>query len=69
MVVIGDNFFDGLQVVFGSLIVWSEVSTCMNDATFLFSSTFIGQACSKGWISGGGRAQISHKDFIKKLGV
>lgn len=25
VVVIGDNFFDGLQVVFGSLIVWSEV--------------------------------------------
>lgn len=27
VVVIGENFFDGLQVVFGSLIVWSEV-TC-----------------------------------------
>ena len=25
--VIGENFFDGLQVVFGSLIVWSEVWT------------------------------------------
>ena len=25
VVVIGENFFDGLQVVFGSLIVWSEV--------------------------------------------
>ena len=25
VLVIGDNFFDGLQVVFGSLIVWSEV--------------------------------------------
>lgn len=25
VVVIGDNFFDGLQVVFGALIVWSEV--------------------------------------------
>lgn len=25
--VIGENFFDGLQVVFGSLIVWSEVRT------------------------------------------
>ena len=27
VVVIGENFFDGLQVVFGSLIVWSEVRT------------------------------------------
>lgn len=25
--VIGENFFDGLQVVFGSVIVWSEVRT------------------------------------------
>ena len=29
--VIGENFFDGLQVVFGSLIVWSEV---MNQSCF-----------------------------------
>ena len=27
VVIIGENFFDGLQVVFGSLIVWSEVCT------------------------------------------
>ncbi|XP_073241683.1 transcription factor COE2-like isoform X2 [Porites lutea] len=27
VVVIGENFFDGLQVVFGSLIVWSEFIT------------------------------------------
>ena len=27
VVIIGENFFDGLQVVFGSLIVWSEVGT------------------------------------------
>ena len=27
MVIIGDNFFEGLQVVFGSLIVWSELIT------------------------------------------
>ena len=25
VVIIGDNFFEGLQVVFGSLIVWSEL--------------------------------------------
>ncbi|VDO97456.1 unnamed protein product [Soboliphyme baturini] len=26
-IIIGDNFFDGLQVVFGSMIVWSELLT------------------------------------------
>lgn len=26
MIIIGDNFFDGLQVVFGTMLVWSEVS-------------------------------------------
>lgn len=25
VIVIGENFFDGLQVVFGSMLVWSEV--------------------------------------------
>ena len=25
VIVIGDNFFDGLQVVFGTVLVWSEV--------------------------------------------
>lgn len=25
MIIIGDNFFDGLQVVFGTMLVWSEV--------------------------------------------
>lgn len=27
VIIIGDNFFDGLQVVFGSMLVWSEVRT------------------------------------------
>jgi len=27
VIIIGDNFFDGLQVVFGSMLVWSEVNT------------------------------------------
>ncbi|XP_069712783.1 transcription factor COE4 [Phaenicophaeus curvirostris] len=27
VIVIGDNFFDGLQVVFGSVLVWSELIT------------------------------------------
>ncbi|XP_003370758.1 putative transcription factor COE1 [Trichinella spiralis] len=27
VIIIGDNFFDGLQVVFGSMIVWSELLT------------------------------------------
>lgn len=26
VIIIGENFFDGLQVVFGSMLVWSEVS-------------------------------------------
>lgn len=30
VILIGDNFFDGLQVVFGTMLVWSEVS-----ATFI----------------------------------
>ena len=25
IIVIGDHFFDGVQVVFGSMLVWSEV--------------------------------------------
>jgi hypothetical protein len=25
VIVIGDNFFDGLQVIFGTMLVWSEV--------------------------------------------
>jgi len=25
VMIVGDNFFDGLQVVFGSMLVWSEV--------------------------------------------
>lgn len=28
VIVIGDNFFDGLQVVFGTMLVWSEVGGC-----------------------------------------
>ncbi len=28
VIVIGENFFDGLQVVFGSMLVWSEVCIC-----------------------------------------
>ena len=26
VIIVGENFFDGLQVVFGTMIVWSEVS-------------------------------------------
>ena len=25
VILVGENFFDGLQVVFGSMLVWSEV--------------------------------------------
>lgn len=27
VIIIGDNFFDGLQVVFGTMLVWSELVT------------------------------------------
>lgn len=27
VIIIGDNFFDGLQVIFGTMLVWSEVSS------------------------------------------
>lgn len=27
MIIIGDNFFDGLQVIFGTMLVWSELIT------------------------------------------
>lgn len=27
VIIVGDNFFDGLQVVFGTMLVWSEVPT------------------------------------------
>lgn len=26
VIIVGDNFFDGLQVVFGTMLVWSEVN-------------------------------------------
>ena len=41
VVVIGDNFFDGLQVVFGSLIVWSEVNEFINHLIKKYSKQFI----------------------------
>lgn len=31
VIIIGDNFFDGLQVVFGTMLVWSEVGTAAPD--------------------------------------
>lgn len=30
VIIVGDNFFDGLQVVFGTMLVWSEVSCISN---------------------------------------
>lgn len=27
VIIVGDNFFDGLQVVFGTMLVWSEVGS------------------------------------------
>lgn len=37
MIIIGDNFFDGLQVVFGTMLVWSEVSPRASPASGLAS--------------------------------
>ncbi len=43
VIIIGDNFFDGLQIVFGTVIVWSEVRTrlkfvyCYSDPDAFFS--------------------------------
>lgn len=31
VIIIGDNFFDGLQVVFGTMLVWSEVGRSFPD--------------------------------------
>ncbi len=45
VIIIGDNFFDGLQVIFGTMLVWSEVSLptiiilspcCFNPSTVCF---------------------------------
>ena len=41
VVVIGENFFDGLQVVFGSLIVWSEVNEFINHLIKEYSKQLI----------------------------
>ncbi len=30
VIIIGDQFFDGLQVVFGTVMVWSEVCNSLN---------------------------------------
>ena len=29
VIIIGDNFFDGLQIVFGTMLVWSEVGVTL----------------------------------------
>jgi len=36
VIIIGDNFFDGLQVVFGSMLVWSEVIAFCLVSSFTF---------------------------------
>mgnify|MGYP001794819949 FL=1 len=37
--IIGDNFFEGLQVVFGSVTVWSEVSLCYTVGRYQLDSS------------------------------
>ena len=48
VIIVGDNFFDGLQVVFGTMLVWSEVglvrhlpSLSFQVLFFIFQSGFI----------------------------
>ena len=31
VIIIGDNFFDGLQIVFGTMLVWSEVGVIISE--------------------------------------
>lgn len=38
VIIVGDNFFDGLQVVFGTMLVWSEVRFIWVLKTFTSSS-------------------------------
>jgi hypothetical protein len=49
VIIIGDNFFDGLQVVFGSMLVWSEVNTNdMSNTTLMGHDRFtIGRNIAK----------------------
>lgn len=47
VIIIGDNFFDGLQVVFGTMLVWSEVSLrCQAESFF------------SGWFACGGASPV-----------
>lgn len=41
VIVIGDNFFDGLQVVFGTMLVWSEVSAARHRLYYYDNSGLI----------------------------
>lgn len=38
VIIVGDNFFDGLQVVFGTMLVWSEVY--LQDDSFSHMNAF-----------------------------
>lgn len=40
VIVIGENFFDGLQVVFGSMLVWSEVGIVFNISLMIQSKAY-----------------------------
>lgn len=49
VIIIGDNFFDGLQVVFGTMLVWSEVgrgaSLLLNQRNSPFLRNVEGEQC------------------------
>lgn len=38
VIIVGDNFFDGLQVVFGTMLVWSEVRFIFHVLQYLLIS-------------------------------
>jgi len=46
VIVIGDNFFDGLQVVFGTVLVWSEV----RDGQLFFRISVFGLSYRSAWL-------------------
>ncbi|KAG7264165.1 hypothetical protein CRUP_014990 [Coryphaenoides rupestris] len=58
VIIIGDNFFDGLQVIFGTMLVWSEP----RPASKAISP-------SEGWTTGGATVIIIGDNFFDGLQV
>lgn len=63
VIIIGDNFFDGLQVVFGTMLVWSEVGR----GTSLLQSSHTQHCC---YLEGGGeRCYFPFQQHYRNGGV